>query len=144
MAQSFEASARKKEETRWETCLGEHCGKADGIVRSCPAKHRLMGDAWNVELLTRNAELRISLFLKDGTSDWHILKLVWQREVGLCMGALKGGGLNGRIHHYSKSVELSYKQFLSFSPNSGFGSHTFRWQAIRSHSCSRAAPAGVL
>ena len=27
--------------------------------------------------MTRNAELQTSAFLKDGTSDWHILKLAW-------------------------------------------------------------------
>ena len=79
-----------------------------GIVGTCLTKHRFLGDAWNVELLTRNAELRISLFLKDGTSDWHILKLA-------CFGKGKQGyvffgcfsrewDLTAEICHYSKYV----------------------------------------
>ena len=27
--------------------------------------------------MTRNAELQVSAFLKDGTIEWHALKLVW-------------------------------------------------------------------
>ena len=49
---------------------GKHWDIDDGAGNYgiCPAKHGLIGDAWN-------AELRASVFLKDGTSDRRILKL---------------------------------------------------------------------
>ena len=43
-------SWRKKEETCWETCLGEQGGTADGLMGTCLARHRLMGDTWDAEL----------------------------------------------------------------------------------------------
>ena len=50
--------------------------------------------------MTRNAELQISAFLKDGTSDYNILKLAWFGKGSqdyVFWGVLKEVGLNGRI-----------------------------------------------
>ena len=65
-----------------------------------------------------NAELQTPAFLKDGTSDWHILKLA-------CFGKGKQGyvffgcfsrewDLTAEICHYSKYVYPLNKQSLSF------------------------------
>ena len=56
-----------------------------------------------------NAKLQTSAFLKDGTFDWHILKLVWlgrERQGYLFWVFLKEAGLNGRKPH-SHSVSRS-------------------------------------
>ena len=48
--------------------------------------------------MTGKAELQTS-FLKDGTSDWRILKLAWFGKEGqdyVFSGVLKGVGLNRR------------------------------------------------
>ena len=50
--------------------------------------------------MTGNAEPWTSVFLKDSTSDWRILKLAWfgkGRQDCVYVGVLKGEGLNGRI-----------------------------------------------
>ena len=50
--------------------------------------------------MTGNAEPQTSVFLKDGTSDGHILKAAWfgkGRQDYAFIGVLKGVGLNGRI-----------------------------------------------
>ena len=49
--------------------------------------------------MTENAELQTSVFLKDGTFEWHVLKLVWLgrgRQAYSYLVVLKGEGLNGR------------------------------------------------
>ena len=47
---------------------------------------------------TGNAVLQASAFLKDGTSEWRILKLAWfGRGRQNCFGVLlKGAGIKGR------------------------------------------------
>ena len=45
--------------------------------------------------MTRNAELQISAFLKDGTSERHIMKLAWfskGRQDYVFSGVFKGSG----------------------------------------------------
>ena len=49
--------------------------------------------------MTGNADLQTSAFMKDGTSDWHILKPAWFGKEGqdyVFLGVLKGVGPRGR------------------------------------------------
>ena len=49
--------------------------------------------------MTGNADLQTSAFMKDGTSDWLILKLPWfgkERQDYVVLDVLKGVGLNSR------------------------------------------------
>ena len=66
----------KKEETRWKACLENLVAELMelGIVETYLTQHALVGDA-------SNAEPQTSPFMKDGTSDWHILSLAWFGKV---------------------------------------------------------------
>ena len=56
-----------------------------GIVETYLTQHALVGDA-------SNAEPQTSPFMKDGTSDWHILRVAWvdKRGQDYVFGCFKG------------------------------------------------------
>ena len=65
----------KKEETCWETCLERIAAELMELCRDLPNQAWIHGRCLECRTMTWNAVLQISAFLRDGTSNWSILKL---------------------------------------------------------------------
>ena len=90
----------KKEEALWEAGMGSMVAELMQLCGDLPNQALISGTCLELNrTVTGNTDVQTSAFLRDGTSDWHILKLAWfgkGRQDCVFWGVLKGMGLNSR------------------------------------------------